>query len=275
MKRVAVPGVKKILTICSAKGGVGKSTCTVNVALALKNLGHRVGVVDADVTGPSVPTMMSVQPGQVDAYQQAGLDRFIPPNNYGVKVMSMGLLVPYDEAIAIRGPMVNRYVRALMFQTDWGDLDYLLIDMPPGTHDVHITITQEVALSGAVIISTPQKIALVDARRGIDFFTKVNVPVLGMIENMAYFRCTKCSEKHYLFGEGGVAKAAKELKIPFLGEVPLMTRIQSETDKGSPCCLRGDESMDEAKPYYDIARKIIQELDKNGSTASEPKIVME
>lgn len=262
MARVKVPGVKRIVTVCSAKGGVGKSTTSVNTALALKNLGYSVGLVDADITGPSIPTMMNVDQSQVETYRLAGVDRFQPPVNYGVKVMSMGLIVPYDEAIAIRGPMVNKFVRALLFQTDWGELDYLLIDMPPGTHDIHITITQEVSLTGAVIVSTPQNIALIDVRRGIDMFSAVNVPVIGVVENMSYFQCGKCDEKHYIFGRDGVKKMAEELQVPFLCEVPLVQAIMTDMDRGAPPALRGDETLPAAQPYYVLARKIHATLDE-------------
>lgn len=259
--RVSVPGVKRVLTLCSAKGGVGKSTTSVNVALALKNMGHRVGLVDADITGPSIPTMMGVEASQVETYRVAGSDRFGPPMNFGVKVMSMGLLVPFDEAIAVRGPMVNKYIRALLFQTDWDELDFLLIDMPPGTNDVHLTITQEVILSGAVIVSTPQKVALIDVRRGIDMFAAVNTPVLGLVENMSYFECDGCDKRHYLFGHGGVARAAEELGVPFLGEIPFVARIMQDTDDGVPPALRGDASLPSAKPYYELAERIKAALD--------------
>lgn len=265
--RVRIPGIKRVITLCSAKGGVGKSTTSVNVALALKNLGFNVGLVDADITGPSIPIMMGVDHSQVETYRVAGSDRFAPPMNYGVKVMSMGLIVPHDEAIAVRGPMVNKYIRALLFQTDWDDLDYLLIDMPPGTNDVHLTITQEVSLSGAVIVSTPQKVALVDVRRGIDMFAAVNTPVLGLVENMAYFNCGTCDTRHYLFGNGGVRAVADELGVPLLGEIPFVQRIMSDTDEGIPPALRGDPDLPAARPYYELAGRIhkcLDELERGG-----------
>nr|CCC95743.1 unnamed protein product [Trypanosoma congolense IL3000] len=254
--RVAIPGVKNVITLCSAKGGVGKSTCSVNVALALKNIGFNVGVVDADITGPSIPTMMGVDASQVETYRVAGSDRFAPPVNFGVKVMSMGLIVPHDEAIAVRGPMVNKYIRALLFQTDWDELDYLVIDMPPGTNDVHLTITQEVVLTGAVIVSTPQKIALIDVRRGIDMFTAVNTPILGIVENMSYFKCSTCDTKHSLFGAGGVKATADELGVAFLGEIPFQQRIMTDTDEGYPPALRGDRTLECALPFYELAERI-------------------
>ncbi|CCW68587.1 unnamed protein product [Phytomonas sp. Hart1] len=259
--RVKIPGIKRVITLCSAKGGVGKSTTSVNVSLALKNMGFSVGLVDADVTGPSIPLMMGVTQSQVETYRIAGSDRFGPPMNFGVKVMSMGLIVPHDEAIAVRGPMINKYIRALLFQTDWDELDYLLIDMPPGTNDVHLTITQEVILSGAVIVSTPQKVALIDVRRGIDMFVAVNTPVLGLVENMSYFLCDNCNKKHYIFGNGGVKAVAKELKVPLLGEIPFVERIMSDTDEGMPPALRGDVEIPAAKPYYELAMNIHEVLD--------------
>ncbi|EPY27804.1 ATP-binding protein involved in chromosome partitioning [Strigomonas culicis] len=263
--RVRVPGVKHIITFCSAKGGVGKSTTSVNVALALKNLGHAVGLVDADITGPSIPTMMGVEASQVETYRVAGSDRFGPPMNFGVKVMSMGLIVPLDEAIAVRGPMVSKYLRALLFQTDWDDLDYLILDMPPGTNDVHLTITQEVVLSGAVIVSTPQKVALTDVRRGIDMFAGVNTPVLGLVENMSYFQCDGCRKRHYLFGRGGVAAVAAELDLPLLGEIPFVQRIMQDTDDGVPPALRGDASLPAAQPYYELAERVDALLKAQGA----------
>lgn len=268
--RVHIPGVKHIITICSAKGGVGKSTASVNVALALKNLGWSVGLVDADITGPSIPTMMGVEASQVETYRIAGSDRFGPAMNYGVKVMSMGLIVPHDEAIAVRGPMLNKYMRALLFQTDWDELDYLVVDMPPGTHDVHLTMTQEVVLSGAIIISTPQKVALVDVRRGIDMFTAVNTPILGLVENMSYFVCNSCHARHSLFGQGGVRAVAEELQVPLLGEIPFIQAIMTETDGGVPPTLRGDREQPAARPYYDLAERIhaaVQEI-SSGVTSS-------
>ncbi|RNF17445.1 putative MRP protein [Trypanosoma conorhini] len=268
--RVAIPGVRHAITLCSAKGGVGKSTCSVNVALALKNMGHSVGIVDADITGPSIPTMMGVDASQVETYRVAGSDRFAPPTNFGVKVMSMGLVVPYDEAIAVRGPMVNKYIRALLFQTDWDELDYLVIDMPPGTNDVHLTLTQEVVLTGAVILSTPQRVALVDVRRGIDMFAAVNTPILGIVENMSYFTCDQCGKKHHLFGAGGVRATAEELGVPFLGEIPFVQRIMHDTDTGYPPALRGDDTMEAAQPFYILAARIneaVEALQKKGTVS--------
>ncbi|KAG8341972.1 NUBPL iron transfer P loop NTPase AAA domain [Trypanosoma vivax] len=280
--RLAVPGIKHVITLCSAKGGVGKSTCCVNVALALKNMGYSVGVVDADITGPSIPTMMGVEASQVETYRVAGSDRFAPPTNFGVKVMSMGLVVPYDEAIAVRGPMVNKYIRALLFQTDWDELDYLVIDMPPGTNDVHLTITQEVVLTGAVIVSTPQKIAIVDVRRGIDMFAAVNTPILGIVENMSHFICNQCSARHDIFGAGGVKSTAEELGVPFLGEVPFQQRIMSDTDDGYPPTLRGDRTIDAARPFYELAERIDEavlkvknKVSQAGETPKEPTITFE
>lgn len=276
-----------MITICSAKGGVGKSTTSVNTALALRNLYNlEVGLVDADITGPSIPLMMSIGAEEIETYRVAGSDRFGPAMNYGLKVMSMGLIVPHDEAIAVRGPMINKYMRALLFQTDWNDLDYLLIDMPPGTHDAHLTITQEVQLSGAVIVSTPQEAALVDVRRGIDMFAAVNVPIVGLVENMSYFVCDGCEKKHYLFGEGGVRQTAQKLGVPFLGEIPLHTQIMRDGDIGKPPALRGDPNLPAAKPYYELAAKVHEAMNalekserekpaRSGGGGSEPRITFD
>lgn len=284
ISRVRIPGVRRVITICSAKGGVGKSTTSVNTALALRNLYNlEVGLVDADITGPSIPLMMSIGAEEIETYRVAGSDRFGPAMNYGLKVMSMGLIVPHDEAIAVRGPMINKYMRALLFQTDWNDLDYLLIDMPPGTHDAHLTITQEVQLSGAVIVSTPQEAALVDVRRGIDMFSAVNVPIVGLVENMSYFVCDGCEKKHYLFGEGGVRQTAQKLGVPFLGEIPLHTQIMRDGDIGKPPALRGDPNLPAAKPYYELAAKVHEAMNalekaerekpaRGGGSGTEPRI---
>jgi len=274
-QRTKISGVKHIIAVSSAKGGVGKSTLSVNLALALKNLGKTTCLMDADISGPSMPTMMSVKREQVEVYGSAGNERFIPAANYGVKVMSMGLIVPPDEAVALRGPMVNKYLRALLFQTDWGDdTDILLLDMPPGTHDIHLTIAQEIAMTGAVIVTTPQQIALIDARRGLEMFSHVSIPILGVVQNMAYFVCDKCQERHHLFDDGGAFKMCEELKLRFLGDVPFVKGIQTETDRGRPPALAGNEELPSAKPYYDVARKVIAVLDSI-SPPKEPKVVFE
>lgn len=289
ISRVRIPGVKRVLTICSAKGGVGKSTTSVNTALALRNLFQLdVGLVDADITGPSIPLMMGIGAEEIETYRVAGSDRFGPAMNYGVKVMSMGLIVPQEEAIAVRGPMINKYMRALLFQTDWNDLDYLLVDMPPGTHDAHLTMTQEVQLSGAVIVSTPQEAALIDVRRGIDMFAAVNVPIVGLVENMSYFTCDQCEKKHYLFGEGGVRRTAEQLGVPFLGEIPLHQQIMRDGDSGRPPALRGDPDLPAARPYYELAARIHRAMDemeqkaeskgdglKGGGGGAEPRITFD
>eukprot|EP00760_Papus_ankaliazontas_P032230 PhM_4_TR5703/c0_g1_i1/m.94739/K03593/mrp, NUBPL; ATP-binding protein involved in chromosome partitioning len=272
--RTKIPGIKNVIAVSSAKGGVGKSTLSVNLALALKNLGFSTALMDADINGPSIPTMMNVKKEQIEIYGGAGNERFVPTANYGVTIMSMGLVVPPDEAVALRGPMVNKYLRALLFQTDWGEKDCLLIDMPPGTHDIHLTLTQEVGMTGAVIVSTPQDIAWIDAKRGIELFSHVNVPILGVVQNMAYFTCEKCSEKHYLFEGGGAEDMCKELDLPFLGNVPFLKGIQVGTDKGTPSTLRGDASLPTAQPYYEIATLLMEKM-KSSTPAQEPKVTFE
>ena len=275
MQRVSIPSVKHVLSVGSAKGGVGKSTTATNLALAIKNLGYNVGLVDADITGPSIPAMMNVTNAEVEAYRSAGVERFVPPENYGVKVMSMGLVVPHDEAIAVRGPVISKYLRALLFQTDWGELDYLILDMPPGTNDVHITLTQEVAISGAVIVSTPQHVALMDVRRGMEMFATVNIPVLGLVENMAYFTCTGCGDQHFIFGQGGVQKTAAELGLPFLGQIPYIPAVQKETDGGAPPALRGDEALPSAAPFYSVARKVVAEMERREGSLRQRVPILE
>eukprot|EP00759_Apiculatamorpha_spiralis_P009557 PhF_6_TR16603/c0_g1_i1/m.25294/K03593/mrp, NUBPL; ATP-binding protein involved in chromosome partitioning len=270
-QRTRIPGIKHVIAVSSAKGGVGKSTLSVNLALALKNLGLNTALMDADISGPSIPAMMNVKKEQIDVYGSAGMERFVPTQNYGVPVMSMGLVVPPDEAIALRGPMINKYLRALLFQTDWGERDCLVIDMPPGTHDIHLTISQEIALTGAVVVTTPQQIALIDARRGLEMFTHVGIPVIGVVQNMAYFICTNCTTKHYLFDDGGAKKMCDELKLNFLGDVPFIQGIQIGTDKGAPPALGGDMNLPAAKPYYDIGKKVMEVL-TSLEPPKEPKI---
>ena len=263
IKRIPIPGVAKIVTISSAKGGVGKSTTAVNVALALHRLGRRVALLDADVTGPSLPTMMHVVDERVTAYKCPSdnkTDRLLPPSNFGVAVMSMGNLVPGDKALAVRGPMINKYLTAMLYQTDWGDLDVLVVDMPPGTNDIHLTLAQNVGVDGAVIVSTPQQVALVDVRRGVEMFKRTDVRVLGLVENMAYFACTKCEERHYLFGEGGVRRMAAELGHDFLGEVPFAPVVLQGMDVGEPPAAKGDEALPHVAPYFHIARRITEKL---------------
>lgn len=218
--------IKHKIAISSAKGGVGKSTTTINLAQTLQQKGFKVGILDADIYGPSIPLLMDIH----DKPQSDG-KMIIPLEKYGIKAMSIGFLMPKEGAAVWRGPMVSSAVQQMIYQVAWGELDYLLIDMPPGTGDIHLTIAQKLTLTGAIIVSTPQEIAIQDALKGIEMFKKTHVPILGMIENMSYFTCDGCDKKHYIFDQGGVKKAANKLNIPFLGEIPIELKIREEIDR--------------------------------------------
>jgi ATP-binding protein involved in chromosome partitioning len=224
-----VSGVKKILAIASGKGGVGKSTCSVNLACALKHLGAKVGLLDCDIYGPSIPLMMGVhEKPTVSANEQ-----LVPPIAHGVKVMSIGLLIPDDQAMIWRGPMITKTIQQFLMQVEWGDLDFLLVDLPPGTGDAQLSLCQTVPLDGGVIISTPQEASLGVVRKGISMFRKVNVPILGIVENMSYFTAPN-GERVEIFGHGGGKDEAARQKVPFLGEIPIFTEIREAGDSGTP-----------------------------------------
>ena len=213
--------IKKIIAISSAKGGVGKSTTTVNLAMALQNKGSKVGILDADVYGPSIPLLLDIH----DKPESDG-KMMIPLEKKGIKAMSIGFLLPKEGAAIWRGPMVSSAIQQMTYQVQWGELDYLLIDMPPGTGDIHLTLVQKLKLNGAIIVSTPQEIALQDTLKGIEMFQKTNVPILGMIENMSYFICDGCDKKHYIFDQNGMKEIAQKKNIPFLAEIPFQKNLQ-------------------------------------------------
>lgn len=225
-------GRATVLAVASGKGGVGKSTVSVNLAVALAKKGYSVGLVDTDIYGPSIPTMFGIK----DEKPRVNQDRkIIPLERYGVKLLSMGFLTDTDQAVIWRGPMVSNAVRQFLSDAAWGDLDFLLLDLPPGTGDVQLTIVQTLSLTGSIIVSTPQTVALADARRGVAMFHNVNVPVLGIVENMAFFTPPELPEKkYYIFGEGGARKLADELSVPFLGEIPIEVQLRESGDKGTP-----------------------------------------
>lgn len=255
-----VPGVKHLIAVASGKGGVGKSTTAVNLALALKSMGLKVGIFDADIYGPSQPRLLGLsgEPPNTDH----GKSKIIPHSAYGVKVMSMGFLVDEGTPVVWRGPMVVQALRQMLFDVAWdedGPLDALIIDMPPGTGDVQLTLAQQAPLSGAVIISTPQDLALIDARKGLTMFQRVNVPVLGLIENMSYFLCPKCGDRSDIFGHGGAEIEAAKLSLPFLGGIPLHMDIRELSDAGRPVVATRPESA-EAKIYQEIAVKVWDEV---------------
>jgi ATP-binding protein involved in chromosome partitioning len=228
-----LPGVKNTIAVASGKGGVGKSTVAVNIAVSLAREGARVGLIDADIYGPSIPTMMAIYQ-QPTAYKKDDQIRMLPCDNYGVKVMSIGFLIEPDSAVIWRGPMASGALKQFLTDVDWGELDYLIFDMPPGTGDIQLTLSQSLPLTGAVIVTTPQDISLADARKGIRMFERVSVPILGIIENMSYYVCSHCGNRDEIFSHGGGREAADELRVPFLGEIPLTTRVRQGGDQGIP-----------------------------------------
>ena len=246
-----LPGVKNIVAVASGKGGVGKSTTAVNLALALAAEGAKVGILDADIYGPSVPMMMGVD-GKPESEDGKTME---PLENYGVQVMSIGLLVAQDQAMIWRGPMATQAIDQLLRQTNWGDLDYLVVDMPPGTGDIQLTLSQRVPLTGAVIVTTPQDIALLDARKGIKMFEKVGVPILGIIENMASHVCSQCGHVEHIFGADGGRKMAEEYGMDYLGALPLKLQIRVEADGGKPT-VASDPDGEVAKLYKGMARRV-------------------
>ncbi len=245
-----VPGVKNIIAVASGKGGVGKSTTTVNLALALAAEGAQVGVLDADIYGPSQPTMLGIS-GRPESKDGKTLE---PLEAYGLRAMSIGFLIDADTPMVWRGPMVTQALEQLLKDTNWGELDYLLVDMPPGTGDIALTLAQKVPVTGVVIVTTPQDIALIDARKGLKMFEKVGVPIVGVVENMAIHICTNCGHAEHIFGSGGGEKMCKDYNVPFLGSLPLDIRIREQTDSGRPTVV-ADPDGPVAAIYRDIARK--------------------
>ncbi|HTW27161.1 MAG TPA: Mrp/NBP35 family ATP-binding protein [Acetobacteraceae bacterium] len=262
-----LPDVGAIIAVASGKGGVGKSTTAVNLALALARQGQRVGLLDADIYGPSLPRLL----GTAHRPEVVG-ERMLPLQAWGVKAMSIGFLVDEETAMIWRGPMVMSALEQMMGQVEWGALDILVVDMPPGTGDAQLTMAQRVALAGAVIVSTPQDIALTDARRGVRMFEKTNVPVLGLIENMSYFCCPACGARSEIFGHGGARREAEKLGVPFLGEVPLLPAIRTTSDAGTPIVAAEPESA-AAQAYAAIAARIAERL--AGGREAGPRIVVE
>jgi ATP-binding protein involved in chromosome partitioning len=258
-----LPGVADVVAVASGKGGVGKSTTAVNLALALRALGLKVGLLDADIYGPSLPTLLGLH-----GKPRMGAGRkLLPMDAYGLKAMSMGLLVDEETAMVWRGPMVMSAITQMLAEVDWGRLDLLLVDMPPGTGDAQLAIAQGTRLSGAVIVSTPQDLSLIDARRGITMFRKVDVPILGVVENMAHFLCPTCGTEHAIFGQGGARAEADRLGVPFLGAVPLTMELRAASDAGQPIVAR-DPDGPLGRTYLDLARNLQRELARHANPAS-------
>src|SRR6476646_7932191 len=250
---VALPGVSKIIAIGSGKGGVGKTTVAVNLAIALSRLGQRVGLIDADIYGPNVPLMMgSTQQPRVSAENQ------IQPNDtHGIKTISIGYISPGDKPMVMRGPMLHQIIRQFLQQVDWGELDYLIVDLPPGTGDVVISLVQTVPLTGAVVVSTPSDVALQDARKALEMFHQVNVEVLGIVENMSHFTCPHCHEVIDIFARGGADRMATQFKVPFLGSIELVPGIREGGDTGMPVALGGPGSA-LGKEFFAVAERIAE-----------------
>ncbi|MCF6326453.1 MAG: Mrp/NBP35 family ATP-binding protein [Devosiaceae bacterium] len=252
MQTSPVKGIKKIIAVASGKGGVGKSTCSVNLALALQSLGMKVGVLDADLYGPSIPKLLGLD-GK-PAFRDEKM--FKPFEGHGLKAMSIGPMLEPDQAVVWRGPMASSALRQLLRETDWGELDVLVIDLPPGTGDIQISLCQQVELFGAVIVSTPQDLALIDAKKAMDMFVRMKIPLLGLIENMSYFIAPDTGNRYDIFGHGGAKDTASELKIPFLGEIPLHMKIRELSDAGTPI-LTIEPTGEQAQAFTDIAEKLM------------------
>lgn len=265
-----VPGIKQIIAVASGKGGVGKSTTSINLALALKSLGLKVGVLDADIYGPSMPRLMGIS----GKPEKAGERLLKPMEGHGLKVMSMGFLVEEETPMIWRGPMVISALTQMLREVAWEDIDLLVVDMPPGTGDAQLTMAQQVPLAGAVIVSTPQDLALIDARKGLNMFKRVDVPLLGIVENMSYFVCPDCGSQHDIFGHGGARSEAERIGVPFLGAIPLAMAIREKSDAGNPVMVSEPDGP-HALAYQSIAAKVLEQLQAADGTGAGPTIVFE
>ena len=268
-----LPGVKNIIAVASGKGGVGKSTVSANLAVALAQTGAKVGLVDADIYGPSVPIMFDVENRRPNVKKMDDKNMIIPVENHGVKMLSIGLFADVAQAVVWRGPMASKALKQMFIDAYWGDLDYLLIDLPPGTGDIHLTLVQSVPVTGAVIVSTPQKVALADVQKGVSMFRlpAVNVPVLGLVENMAYFTPAELPDnKYYIFGKDGVKDMARQLDVPFLGEIPLVQGIREGGDEGRPVVL--DAGHPAAAAFTALAEQVIQRVNERNLESAPTKV---
>lgn len=263
-----IPLVKNAIAISSGKGGVGKSTVSATLAVALTQMGAKVGLMDADIYGPNIPIIMGTK---TPVKQEGG--KLIPAESHGVKMMSMGYLVPEDQAIVWRGPMIHGAIQQFLRDVEWGELDYLLVDLPPGTGDAQLSISQLVPLTGAVIVTTPQEVALHDSRKGLSMFQKVNVPLLGIIENMSYFSCPHCNERTEIFSHGGGRRAAEQLKIPFLGDIPIDPSVRAGGDEGVPILI-GQPDSPTSKTFRTIAQALAAQISiQNSNKKSGLRII--
>ena len=269
-----LPQVKNIIGISSGKGGVGKSTVAANLAVALAKLGHKVGLLDADIFGPSMPKMFQVEDARPYAETKEGREMIIPVEKYGVKLLSIGFFVDPDQATLWRGGMASNALKQLIGDADWGELDYFLIDLPPGTSDIHLTVVQTLAMTGAIVVSTPQAVALADARKGINMFTndKINVPILGLVENMAWFTPAELPEnKYYIFGREGAKRLAEEMNVPLLGQIPIVQSICENGDRGTPAAL--DENTVTGRAFLSLAAAVVRQVDRRNIEMAPTPIV--
>lgn len=256
-----IPGIQNIVAVASGKGGVGKSTVTANLAVTLSKMGFKVGILDADIYGPSIPIMFDVAQEKPLAVNIEGKSKMKPIENYGVKVLSIGFFTQPDQAVVWRGPMAAKALNQMIFDAHWGELDFLLLDLPPGTGDIHLSIMQSLPITGAVVVSTPQNVALADAKKGVAMFQQdsIQVPVLGIIENMAYFTPAELPDnKYYIFGQSGAKHLAEDLKVPFLGEIPLVQSIREAGDIGRPAALQTATPLEQA--FEKITQNVVQEV---------------
>lgn len=261
IKGKPIEGIKNIIAVASGKGGVGKSTVTANLAVALQKMGFKVGLLDADIYGPSMPIMFDVENEKPKSVQVNGQSKMEPIENYGVKILSIGFFTKPDQAVIWRGPMAAKALNQMIFDANWGELDFLLLDLPPGTGDIHLSIMQALPITGAVVVSTPQTIALADARKGIAMFQQetINVPVLGLVENMAYFTPAELpNNKYYIFGKEGAKHLSTDAKVPFLGEIPLVQSIREAGDVGRPAALQENSPI--ATAFTTLARNVVAEV---------------
>ncbi len=261
IKGKAIPGISNIIAVASGKGGVGKSTMTANLAIALSKMGFKVGVLDADVYGPSMPIMFDVERARPLSVNVDGKSKMKPIENYGVKILSIGFFTQPNQAVIWRGPMAGKALNQMIFDADWGELDFMLLDLPPGTGDIHLSIMQSLPITGAVVVSTPQNIALADAKKGVAMFRQesINVPVLGIVENMAYFTPDELPEnKYYIFGKEGAKNLAEDLDVPFLGEIPIVQSIREAGDYGHPAALQENSPIADA--FEELARNVAEQV---------------
>ena len=269
-----LPGVKNVIAVSSGKGGVGKSTVSANLAVALAQMGYKVGLLDADIFGPSVPKMFHVEGAQIFMEKKEGRELIIPAEKYGVKLLSIGFFVNPDTATLWRGGMASNALKQLIADADWGDLDYFVLDTPPGTSDIHLTLLQSLAITGAVIVSTPQNVALADARKGIDMYQndKVNVPILGLVENMAWFTPAELPEnRYYIFGKEGVKRLAEEMNVPLLGQIPIVQSICNSGDEGEPVAVHTDSLTGTA--FRNLAEAVVRETERRNAELKPTEIV--